>query len=70
MYRVIKSFEDLKDRNHKYIIGDVYPHDGKEVSDSRIKELSTSKNKRGTPLIVEEEEIRRSRRPRQQEEVF
>lgn len=70
MYRVIKSFEDLQDDNHKYNVGDVYPYDGKEVRDSRINELSTSKNKRGIPLIVKEERARRNTQSRQREKTL
>lgn len=51
MYRVIKAFVDLQDNNHKYDVGDIYPHNKKKVSASRIKELSTDKNRRGIPLI-------------------
>lgn len=51
MYKVIKTFTDLQDDNHKYITGDTYPRDGVEVSEERIKELSTKKNRRGIILI-------------------
>ena len=51
MYRVIKAFVDLQDNNHKYDVGDIYPCNKKKVSASRIKELSTDKNRRGIPLI-------------------
>lgn len=53
MYQVIKYFEDLQDGNHKYKVGDKYPRDGFEVLHSRIKELSTSANRQGVPLIEE-----------------
>lgn len=56
MYRVIKAFVDLKDNNHKYDVGDIFPHNKKKVSASRIKELSTDKNRRGIPLIEKVEE--------------
>ena len=56
MYRVIKYFTDLQDNNHEYNVGDVYPHNKKKVSAIRIKELSTSKNRRGIPLIEKVEE--------------
>lgn len=51
MYRVIKYFTDLQDNNHEYNVGDIYPHNKKKVSASRIKELATDKNRRGVPLI-------------------
>ena len=56
MYRVIKAFVNLQDNNHKYDVGDIYPHNKKKVSASRIKELSTDKNRRGVPLIEKVEE--------------
>ena len=56
MYRVIKYFTDLQDNNHEYNVGDIYPHNKKKVSASRIKELSTDKNRQGVPLIEKMEE--------------
>ena len=53
MYKVIKYFEDLKDNRHPYKVGDIFPRNGLEVSESRIDELSRDKNRRGEPLIVE-----------------
>lgn len=59
MYKVIKYFTDLQDNNHAYQVGDVFPHEGKEVTEKRLLELSTSANRRGMPLIekVEETEV-------------
>jgi hypothetical protein len=59
MYRVIKYFTDLQDNNHAYQVGDIFPHEGKEVTEKRLLELSTSANRRGMPLIekVEETEV-------------
>lgn len=56
-YRVIKYFTDLKDHNHEYQVGDIFPHEGLEVSEERYKELSSSANRRGIPLIEKIEEI-------------
>ena len=56
MYRVIKYFTDLQDNNHEYNVGDIYPHNKKKVSASRIKELSADKNRQGVPLIEKVEE--------------
>lgn len=56
MYRVIKYFTDLQDKNHEYNVGDIYPHNNRKVSANRIKELSTNKNRRGIPLIEKMEE--------------
>lgn len=51
MYKVIKQFRDLKDNDHIYFVGDIYPHNGVEVDDERIEELATDKNKISVPLI-------------------
>lgn len=53
MYKVIKAFADLKDNNHNYKVGDVYPRAGLEVKPERIAELSGSDNLQGKPLIEE-----------------
>lgn len=59
MYRVIKRFNDLQDSKktksgivyHEYNVGDEFPRKGLKVSKERLKELSGSENKQGTPLI-------------------
>lgn len=56
MYRVIKFFRDLQDNNHAYHVGDVFPHDGMEVSEKRLLELSTNANRRRVPLIEKVED--------------
>lgn len=56
MYIVISSFKDLQDNEHIYEIGDIYPHEGKDINEitkERIEELKTSKNKKGRILIKE-----------------
>lgn len=53
MYKVIKSFYDLKDNNHVYSVGDTFPHNGVEFGSERIAELSSDKNLQGVPLIEE-----------------
>ena len=58
MYKVISFFTDLQDFNHPYKVGDVFPRQGMNVSEERLKELAGSKNKQGKPLIEKiEEEI-------------
>ena len=52
-YRVIKHFLDLQDNNHAYNEGDIFPRKDFSVLPSRIRELSTSANKQGVPLIKE-----------------
>ena len=58
MYKVIKAFTDLQDKKYAYSVGDTYPREGITVSERRLEELSSDKNKRHKPLIekVEEEE--------------
>lgn len=53
MYKVIEDFVDLKDNNHKYRTGDQFPRPGVEVSEERIDELKTDKNRKKRPLIKE-----------------
>jgi hypothetical protein len=55
MFTVLKSFIDLQDNNHRYTTGDKFPREGYTPSAERIKELSTSKNRRGFALIKAEE---------------
>lgn len=58
-YKVIHKFKDLKDNDYIYKVGDIYPHEGVKIEDvakSRIKELSSKKNKIGEVLIEEEKE--------------
>lgn len=51
MYKVINFFRDLKDHNHAYHVGDLFPYNGKAVSEERLLELSTDANRRHMPLI-------------------
>lgn len=52
MYKVIHYFTDLQDFNHPYNVGDIFPRNGLKVSEDRLKELSTSKNRQKKPLIM------------------
>lgn len=51
MYKVIKFFTDMQDNNFAYNVGDIFPRENKSVTDERIEELATSKNRQGEPLI-------------------
>lgn len=51
MFEVLKSFSDLKDGNHVYMVGDTFPRHGFSVSEERLKELTGSNNTFGCPLI-------------------
>lgn len=63
MYKCIVRFKDLQDNSYVYNVGDAFPRVGLEVSDERIAELASDKNKRGVPLI--EKEIKRGRPKKQ-----
>lgn len=43
----------MQDNNFAYQVGDEYPRKGMSVLPSRIKELASSKNRQGVPLIEE-----------------
>ena len=51
--RSLTYWTDLED-GHLYNEGDEYPHDGRKVSPDRIRELSSSMNRAGFPLIEAE----------------
>lgn len=51
LYDVVHDFKDLKDKNKVYTKGGTYSSEGK--SDSRIEELSSTKNKLKKVLIKE-----------------
>jgi hypothetical protein len=51
MYKVLRFFTDLQDNDYAYNEGDIYPREGLIVTQDRLKELSSKKNKRGLPLI-------------------
>ena len=68
MYKVIKSFTDLKDNNYAYYVGDTFPHNGVEVDTERIAELASDKNRLGVPLIEEiAEKPKRARKKKDEE---
>lgn len=56
MYKVLIGFADLQDKEHVYKTGDTFPRLGLNVSDERLKELSTARNRLGKPLIEKVEE--------------
>lgn len=51
MYIVVKNFSDMQDNNYFYEKGKPFPRDGFDVLPSRIRELSTTANRRGEILI-------------------
>ncbi|PTE79303.1 hypothetical protein BUY98_08825 [Staphylococcus gallinarum] len=55
-FTVLHAFTDLQDKDKVYNVGDSFPKPAnKKVSDKRIEELSTDKNKQGKALIQEVE---------------
>lgn len=58
MYKVLVYFTDLQDNNHPYDEGDFFPRNGLTVSEARLEELSSTKNRRRIRLIefVEEQQ--------------
>ena len=67
MYKVIKSFYDLKDNNHVYSVGDTFPHNVVDVDAERIAELASDKNRLGVPLIEEiAEKPKRARKKKEE----
>ena len=60
MIKVIKTFRDATN-GHVYHIGDKFPYVGTET-DERIEELSSNKNRRGEPLIVEMKTKKRTKK--------
>lgn len=50
-YEVIDFFTDLRDYDHPYNVGDEFPRHGVTVSEERLAELSSDKNRQGRPLI-------------------
>lgn len=66
MYKVISRFTDLQDSDYAYHEGDTYPRDGLEVTEDRLRELSTDRNRQGKPLI--EKVVQRKRRKKEDAE--
>ena len=56
-YKVVIRFMDLEDNNFIYEEGWDFPRANHFVSEQRIKELSTTDNRQGMPLIVESGEV-------------
>lgn len=51
MYIVIRDFNDAQDK-HAYHVGDVFPHDGRHISEDRIQDLASGRNFQRVPLIA------------------
>ena len=49
-YKSKAVWRDLED-GHLYAIGEDFPHDGREIPEERIKELTGTQNKAGFALL-------------------
>lgn len=57
-YKVIKRFMDLEDDNFIYEEGWDFPRANHFVNEARIKELASSDNRQGIPLIEKVGEVK------------
>lgn len=64
-YEVISFFTDLRDYDHAYNVGDEFPRPGVTVSEERIAELASSRNKQRRPLIKAVEDDKQQESPAQ-----
>ena len=64
-YKVIHAFADLSDNKYKYEAGDRFPRHGLDVSEERLQELESNKNKAGIPLIVKVNEPKKPTKKKQ-----
>lgn len=60
-YEVISFFTDLRDYDYPYNVGDEFPRQGVTVSEERLAELSSNKNKQHRPLIKAVETIEKEK---------
>lgn len=66
-YVVINYFTDLRDYDHPYNVGDEFPRQGVTVSEERLAELSSSRNKQRRPLIKAVEDTQKAEEPKKPE---
>ena len=69
MYKVLAYFTDLQDNNHPYDEGDIFPRDGLSVSENRLQELSSTRNRRKIKLIELVEEKQEPPKPLTKTEI-
>jgi len=53
MCKAIIAFRDIED-GHIYQPGDVFPHDGREISPERLNSLLSGKNRLSKPVIEQD----------------
>ena len=51
----LMTWVDQKD-GHEYHEGEAFPHDGRQIPEDRINELSTADNQIGRPVILVKDE--------------
>lgn len=51
MYKVIENFVEKYDGGKLYLKGEVYPREGFEPTEARIKQLTTGANSYGYPFL-------------------
>ena len=62
MYKTLVYFTDMQDNDYPYDEGDVFPRQGLSVNENRLKELSTTANRRGIQLIqLVEQEVKKEK---------
>lgn len=66
---VYKIFKDLQDKGHIYKRGDIYPREGYQPTQKRIKELASKNNKIGETLIKKIEEPKEDKEPTEDEQT-
>ena len=57
-YKVLRPFSDLQDNGYVYNAGDTFPRKGLNVSEERIRQLSTSNNNARQVFIQKADEER------------
>ena len=70
MYKVLTYFTDLQDKGYPYNEGDIFPREGLTVSEARLKELSSTNNRRKEILIeLVAEEVQKEPKPLTKTEI-
>lgn len=74
MYKVIRYFRDAQDNRHAYNVGDIFPHDGRTISEQRINALISGNNMQEVPLIKyvpdeAEKPVKKESKPKKEEKA-
>lgn len=69
MPKVIRPFPERYDDNYAYVVGDIYPRDGWEPPEGRVKELMDGTNRAGMAFLYpEDEKPKKGRKPKETKE--